>query len=167
MVRRSVPDFELTVAGMITEDGRDWLASARQRYDFSGINVVGNVSREQKRALLQSAWLYLQPSRYEAFGVAMVEALACGTPAVHSQGGALPEIAATGGIPVDGTCSPEKLAEAIVQTLASAGIVGDMAEKARARSLVFRRDAREEALESAFRSVLGDAYPIRGDGRST
>lgn len=41
-----------------------------------------------------------QPSRYEGFGVPVVEAMACGLPVVASDGGALPEVVGDAGIVV-------------------------------------------------------------------
>lgn len=159
LVRESIPDFELTVVGLISPDGERWLEEARRRYDFSGIKVVGGVDRDAKRALLQSAWVYLQPSRYEGFGVAAVEAMACGTAPVHSSGGALPEVVGSGGVAVGGECSPERLATTIVDSLSSAGKVDELSRRARTRSLTFQRPARKECLDRAFRSVLGDRNP--------
>jgi len=164
LVRRHIPNFDLTVAGPISEDGRQWLEQARRRYDFSGVHVVGAIDRQAKRSLLQSAWLYVQPSRYEAFGVAVIEAMACGTPAVHSQGGALPEVAGDGGILITGECSPERLAEGIVEAMLSPERLERLAGTARTRALDFGQMTRQRSLDAAFRSVLGD-HPAAVDNR--
>lgn len=44
----------------------------------------GFVSEEKKINLLQSAWVFIAPSRMEGWGIAVLEANACGTPAVGS-----------------------------------------------------------------------------------
>lgn len=44
----------------------------------------GFVSEARKIELLQSAWVFLCPSRVEGWGIAVLEANACGTPAVGS-----------------------------------------------------------------------------------
>lgn len=44
----------------------------------------GFVSKEKKIDLLQSAWVFIAPSRVEGYGIAVLEANACGTPAVGS-----------------------------------------------------------------------------------
>jgi len=165
LVRRTIPTFELTVAGLVSDDGRDWLERARRQYDFSGVNIVGDVDRTAKRSLLQSAWVYLQPSRYEAFGVAVAEAMACGTPVIHSLGGALPEVVGDGGVAVDGECSPERLAAAIVATLSAPTELGLCAARARMRALDFTRTGRQVSLDRAFQSVLGRGYRAAEDGQ--
>jgi glycosyltransferase involved in cell wall biosynthesis len=56
-----------------------------------GIEWVGNVGGEQKRALLAGARALLMPVRWEEpFGMAVIEALASGTPVVAMRRGAMP-----------------------------------------------------------------------------
>lgn len=57
-------------------------------------NVVlrGRVSDEEKIQLLQTAWIYLQPSICEGFGLAILEAKACGLPVVTSREPCIVEI---------------------------------------------------------------------------
>lgn len=51
----------------------------------------GFVSEETKRACLQAAWAHLYPSPKEGWGIANVEAAACGTPAIASDAPGLRE----------------------------------------------------------------------------
>lgn len=53
----------------------------------------GQLSREATLSALQSADLYCSPSRTETFGLAVVEALACGLPTITTAAGALRELA--------------------------------------------------------------------------
>ena len=58
---------------------------------------VGELGPEEKRALLGGAMALLNPISWpEPFGMAMVEALACGTPVVGCPQGAAPEIVVDG-----------------------------------------------------------------------
>lgn len=54
--------------------------------------VVGPVSDEVLRALYQATELFVFPSRYEGFGLPVVEAARCGAPTVTSSTSSLPEI---------------------------------------------------------------------------
>ena len=58
--------------------------------------LAGYVAREDLPALYALAELLVFPSLYEGFGLPVLEAMACGTPVLISNAGALPEI--TGGI---------------------------------------------------------------------
>ncbi|HEV3397890.1 MAG TPA: glycosyltransferase, partial [Actinomycetes bacterium] len=57
------------------------------------ILVAGYVPEADKAALLTGADVFAYPSRYEGFGLPVLEAMACGAPVVTTTGGSLPEIA--------------------------------------------------------------------------
>lgn len=44
------------------------------------VNFMGYVSEERKQELLQRAWLFVNPSSMEGWGITNIEANACGTP---------------------------------------------------------------------------------------
>jgi glycosyltransferase involved in cell wall biosynthesis len=55
------------------------------------VRWLGSVSDDELATLYRHAFLAVVPSRYEGFGVPVIEALAHGTPTISSDGGALPE----------------------------------------------------------------------------
>jgi FkbM family methyltransferase len=55
--------------------------------------VTGTVSDEQLAALYNAAALFVCPSRYEGFGMPVLEAMQCGTPVLTTTASALPEVA--------------------------------------------------------------------------
>lgn len=62
-----------------------------------GIEFCGEVASEKKLELLQHAKALIFPvEREEPFGMAVIEAMACGTPVVSYDGGALPELVVPG-----------------------------------------------------------------------
>lgn len=60
---------------------------------YSRINYVGNLSGKRKQSFIGEAKALLFPIQWdEPFGMAVIEALACGTPVVAMKRGAMPEI---------------------------------------------------------------------------
>lgn len=52
----------------------------------------GNIEDSELIAFYNLATLYIQPSLYEGFGLPVLQAFACGTPVISSNGGSLPEV---------------------------------------------------------------------------
>jgi glycosyltransferase involved in cell wall biosynthesis len=71
-------------------------ASAQQLPDFldgvEGVELVDLDDRKALAAAYRRSWVTTLPSIGEAFGLVLVESLACGTPVVGSVHGAIPEI---------------------------------------------------------------------------
>jgi glycosyltransferase involved in cell wall biosynthesis len=68
-----------------------------------GEDVVfpGPIDEVDLPALYSGAQLFVFPSLYEGFGLPPLEAMACGTPAIVSNRGALPEVIGEAGVMVD------------------------------------------------------------------
>jgi len=76
------------------------------------VRFAGHISdRSAVAALLASADVVVAPGPVETFGLAALEALACGTPVVVNAASALPEVVADAGVAVRGT--PEAFAEGV------------------------------------------------------
>ena len=61
------------------------------------VEFPGIVSREEKRRLMQTCRVYLQPTRHEGFGAAILEAMSCGAVVVTNPAGAVPEVVGEAG----------------------------------------------------------------------
>ncbi len=121
---------------LVDQDHPDHAARrrARQLGCAGRIDVVGRVSTERLIGLYRRATLVVVPSRYEGFGLPAAEAMACGTPVVATQAGALPEVMRVAGggllVPVD---DPEALAKAIATLLEQPETRRALGERARVR----------------------------------
>lgn len=51
----------------------------------SSVKIIGRVSEQQKVRLYQRAWVFVNPSLMEGWGITTIEANACGTPVVASR----------------------------------------------------------------------------------
>ena len=73
---------------------RGWLAdSIYARGRARGVVFLDYVADQDLAALYSMATVYAAPSLYEGFGFTVLEAMACGTAVVCSDGGSLPEVA--------------------------------------------------------------------------
>jgi alpha-1,6-mannosyltransferase len=76
------------------------------------VRFAGHIAdRSAVAALLASADVLVAPGPVETFGLAALEALACGTPVVVNAASALPEVVGDAGVAVRGT--PEAFAEGV------------------------------------------------------
>ncbi len=84
----------LTIAGEVRESDRVFLEKeVFPHIDEKQIRFVGEIGHEKKVRLLSEADGILFPSRWnEAFGLVIIESLACGTPVVALNNGAVSEI---------------------------------------------------------------------------
>jgi glycosyltransferase involved in cell wall biosynthesis len=87
-----------------------------------GADVRGYVPKDELVRLYQSAAALLFPSRYEGFGLPVVEAMACGTPVVAAREPALQEVAGDAAIFTDDLAEGVRRALAERERLSAAGI---------------------------------------------
>lgn len=80
---------------------------------FTGVLPVQDLA-----SLLKNAALFAFPALYEGFGIPVIEAMACGTPVVASNVGAIPEVLGNAGLQVD-PYSVEDIADKMLQVLNS------------------------------------------------
>jgi glycosyltransferase involved in cell wall biosynthesis len=108
-----------------------------------GADVRGYVPKDELVRLYQSAACLVFPSRYEGFGLPVVEAMACGTPVVAAPEPALEEVAGDAAIFTDDLAEGVRRALADRERLSAAGLERAKAfswrETARLTADVYRR----------------------------
>jgi glycosyltransferase involved in cell wall biosynthesis len=98
--------------------GGDEVRAAVARLGLVGrVEFLGHVAKSELAALYRGAACLVFPSRYEGFGLPVLEAMACGTPVVASSAGALPEVAGNAAVLVE-PGNPEALASGVESALA-------------------------------------------------
>ena len=124
------PDLHLVIVG-IAAPGPEGIASRADSYHgrlhWAGIT-------DDVRPLLAAADVYVQPSRREAFGLAIVEAMRQSLPVVATRVGGIPEVVADGtsGILVEPD-SAQELAAAVATILRDGGLARRLATAGHAR----------------------------------
>ena len=116
--RGRVPDARLVCVGTMIESDATCVEEQKRKLRGAGLEhraeFEANVSRERKIELLRGFSLLSVPALYgEAFGLYLLEAMACGVPVIQPRTAAFTEIVneTGGGILVE-DASPEALAEA-------------------------------------------------------
>lgn len=79
------PEAELVIAGDGDDEKRlKHIAFETLRLGSERVKFVGHVSEEEKRSFLQRAWMLVNPSMMEGWGIVAIEANACATPVIAS-----------------------------------------------------------------------------------
>ena len=128
-------------------DGPDRDDAEREARDLGVADDVRFLGRiDSVASLLRASDLFLLPSQSESFGLAALEAMACGVPVVASRAGGLPEVVADG---VNGILEPVGSVEAMGRRA-----VDLLRNESRHRTM------REAAIENAHRYAADRIVPM-------
>jgi glycosyltransferase involved in cell wall biosynthesis len=98
---RTNGDLRLVLVGPDRGLGED-VEQAAARLGLAGrVERIGHVDREQLAGLYRGAACLVFPSRYEGFGLPVLEAMASGTPVVATPSSSIPEVAGDAAVLVE------------------------------------------------------------------
>lgn len=156
-VRREMPARLLLVG-----DGpeRSKVEQRCRRCDIcDDITFVGNLARVEE--ILTGADLFVLPSEIESFGLAALEAMACGVPVITTDVGGLPEVVRHGR---DGLLFPvgdvDAMGAAATELLRDQERWSEMSKSARTRAL---EDFQEDKVVAMYRDIYELALEGSGD----
>jgi glycosyltransferase involved in cell wall biosynthesis len=152
--RRTNPEVQLVIAGYEgwLEDGL--VESADRAALGTSLRQIGRVNEEELWALYGGATLFAFPSRYEGFGLPVVEAMSQGTAVIASDIPAMREVSG-GAARLVSPSEPEEWADAIEELLDEDKERLRLAEAGVARS-------RELPLESTLRGIRAVYQELAG-----
>lgn len=154
------PTATVQVVSGLNEADRSALEALAEREGVRDhVHFRGRVDDEELVNLLRSADVYVTPTRYEGFGLTLLEAMAAGSPVVAS---AIPVVNETIEHGVNGWLvapeSPEALAEGILRVLGDATLREELrAGSKEALATRFAQDRLVAQVEGMYRTVIHGA----------
>ena len=149
----------LVVAGRLPERDTPFSPDPRQLARDIGIDerfvrFVDSPAEADKPALYRGAAAFIFPSRYEGFGLPVLEALACGTPIVGSDVSSIPEVVGNAGVllPPD---DAEGMAGAMIQLAIDDGFRAELSRRALAQTARFSWERAAKETLAAYRDAVG------------
>lgn len=115
-------------------------------------HILHDVPSAHLPALYQMATVFVYPSRYEGFGIPLLEALCSGTPAIGCTGSCLEEAGGPDSLYVDPDDAPA-LARALDRLLADPQLCRQMADRGRLWAERFRPDRLAQQLVELYGSL--------------
>jgi glycosyltransferase involved in cell wall biosynthesis len=115
------------------------------------VKLIPDIEEEEKIRYMQSCTIYLQPSRYEGFGLAIAEAMSCGAPVISSDVGAVKEVVGEAGILLEQSY-PSAIADAVEHLLEVKELQRRLGQLARGRIVKLFPEERRRA---DLKNILG------------
>ncbi len=158
-LRQVFPDATLTIVGEGPE--RSKLEAEAERAGLgSAITFMGEQPADVVRDQLRQACVFVLPSRNEGFGLALVEAMACGLPAVATAVGGVPGILTPEAGVLVAPEEPEMFANALAALLKEPSQAAAMGRAAQARAQEYSSSRVVDAFDQLFQTVQQEPYPF-------
>ena len=156
-VHAAVPGCRLVVAGT----GWEWsrlAALVAELPEGRAVELLGRVGREDVARLMHAATVFCLPSFGEPFGMALLEAMACGKPVVATDAGGAGHLVDDAGGRKVASGEPGPLADALIEIVRSPALQASMGAHNRAAvERVYDWETVIGRLEAVYRSVLRPA----------
>lgn len=88
-ISKKYKDIALVIAGKAE---LSFVEKMKNCHINTNIIFTGYVTDDEKRALYSSAEMFLFPSKYEGFGIPILESMACGCPVITTNVSSIPEV---------------------------------------------------------------------------
>ena len=145
-------DIKLILSGKVTH-GKDVIDEVNNLKLDKLVKFLGYVPVMHLPYLYNGAKLFVFPSRYEGFGLPVLEAMKCGVPVITSNVSALPEVGGDAALYVD-PYDIESIANAILKVLQSDELKKELSKKSIERARLFRWDITAKKTLEVFKKAV-------------
>lgn len=129
--------------------------------DLAGlIHLTGYIPNDELRYTYSLAEIFLYPSFYESFGIPILEAMACGTPVITSNGAAMPEIANDAALIVNPS-KPIEIMLAIKRLLSDQNLHSYYKEAGLRRASHFTWNSTAHKMINIYEDIVTDSKPLK------
>ncbi len=146
-------DHDLVIVGKPGWDTDVLYQRIRQLHVDQRVRVLDYVDEQELLTILRMATALLFPSRYEGFGLPLLEAMACGTPAVSSTAASLPEVGGDAVLYAD-PADLDAWRDHISRIVGDAGLRTALREKGLARAASFTWERTAKLSLEALRATV-------------
>lgn len=155
------PDATLKMIGPDKKDGSlEKTKITIDHYDLdNNIQIINAISKAMVPKFLSEGCIFLNTTKYESFGVSVLEAAACGLCIVTTNAGELPYMWEDGVdalvVPID---NPESMASAVNRILTEPGLAEKLSRNARAKAEKYDWSVVLPQWEALFKEVINQNY---------
>jgi glycosyltransferase involved in cell wall biosynthesis len=149
-------DIQLVLSGSPAEFGRVEKEIASLGLKDS-VRMLGYVDKALIPEIYQHALALLFATKFEGFGIPLLEAYYCGCPAITSNSGSCVEVAGDAAVLVD-PLDPASIAEGVLRVARDAALRQELVEKGRARVGQFSWEKAVTLTDAAFADITSPGY---------
>jgi glycosyltransferase involved in cell wall biosynthesis len=149
-----LPALSLVLAGVDRGIAAGLCAIAAEAGAEDAVVPLGPVGEAELHLLYRCASALVYPSRYEGFGLPLIEAMAAGTPVIASRAGSIPEVAGEAAILLDPDDTPG-WTDAIARVVNDDRLRARLRECGLARAAAFTWSRTARTTMDVYRRVAG------------
>lgn len=117
------------------------------------VRFIHNANFSELPAIYQLAEVFIYPSKFEGFGIPILEALNSKTPIITTKGGVFPEVGGDAALYVE-YGNEKQMAKTISRVLSDFKLRNDMVDKGLKQALKFREESIAKNLMAVYQDVL-------------